>query len=179
MVGGEADAFAVAEPILSIRKSCHAHGRCRSGPARWSTRLHRRTGAGSVEGSTSLRERVSTWSVLEVIGKGAAQSGKWTIAAKRWRPTSSISALQSTGCAGSVDLSRGGRNNSAALPVNAIVDQFYARIPGARRRALGHVEPDSPLRDGRHEPNLGERAEEAAPISRPQALRKDRWRFRR
>ncbi len=81
--------------------------------------------------------------VLDVIGKGAAQSwqmdnrGKTMVAdqfdfgfAVDWmRKDLGICIAEA-------------RTNGAALPVTALVDQFYARVAGAGRRPLGYLEPD-------------------------------------
>ena len=83
--------------------------------------------------------------MLDVIGKGAAQSwqmdnrGKTMVADKfdfgfavDWmRKDLGICIAEA-------------RANGAALPVTALVDQFYARLAGAGRRPPRHLEPDPP-----------------------------------
>ena len=81
--------------------------------------------------------------VLEVIGKGAAQS--WQMDN---RGATMIDGKFDFGFA--VDWMRKdlglvldeARRNGARLPVTALVDQFYADVQARGRLALGHVEPD-------------------------------------
>ena len=81
--------------------------------------------------------------VLEVIGKGAAQS--WQMDN---RGATMIDGKFDFGFA--VDWMRKdlglvldeAQRNGARLPVTALVDQFYADVQADGRRALGHVEPD-------------------------------------
>ena len=81
--------------------------------------------------------------VLDVIGKGAAQS--WQMDN---RGPTMIDDKFDFGFA--VDWMRKdlglvldeARRNGARLPVTALVDQFYADLQARRRPALGHVEPD-------------------------------------
>ena len=81
--------------------------------------------------------------VLEVIGKGAAQSwqmdnrgptmiqGKFDFGfAVDWMRKDLGIALEEA------------RRNGARLPVTALVDQFYADVQAARRPARRHLEPD-------------------------------------
>ena len=66
---------------------------------------------------------------LDVISKGAAQSWQMENRGRRWSPTSSTSASPSTGCARTSALCLAeARARGAALPVTALVDQFYARV---------------------------------------------------
>ena len=81
--------------------------------------------------------------VLEVIGKGAAQS--WQMDN---RGPTMIDGKFDFGFA--VDWMRKdlglvldeARRNGARLPVTALVDQFYADVQAAGRQPLGHLEPD-------------------------------------
>ena len=81
--------------------------------------------------------------VLDVIGKGAAQS--WQMDN---RGPTMIDDQFDFGFA--VDWMRKdlglvldeARRNGARLPVTALVDQFYADVQAHGRPALGHVEPD-------------------------------------
>ena len=81
--------------------------------------------------------------VLEVIGKGAAQS--WQMDN---RGTTMVDDKFDFGFA--VDWMRKdlglvldeARRNGAKLPVTALVDQFYADVQAHGRAALGHLEPD-------------------------------------
>ena len=81
--------------------------------------------------------------VLDVIGKGAAQS--WQMDN---RGTTMIDDQFDFGFA--VDWMRKdlglvldeARRNGAQLPVTALVDQFYADVQAHGRPALGHLEPD-------------------------------------
>ena len=81
--------------------------------------------------------------VLDVIGKGAAQS--WQMDN---RGTTMVDDQFDFGFA--VDWMRKdlglvldeARRNGAQLPVTALVDQFYADVQAHGRPALGHLEPD-------------------------------------
>ncbi len=83
--------------------------------------------------------------VLDVIGKGAAQSwqmdnrGKTMVADKfdfgfavDWMRKDLGLVLDEA------------KRNGARLPVTALVDQFYADVQAHGRPALGHVQPDQP-----------------------------------
>ena len=86
--------------------------------------------------------------VLDVIGKGAAQSWQMdnrgrTMAADKYDFGFAVDWMRK-------DLGiclAEARANGAALPVTALVDQFYARVRPARRRALGQLEPDPGVSD--------------------------------
>jgi 3-hydroxyisobutyrate dehydrogenase-like beta-hydroxyacid dehydrogenase len=133
MVGGDADAFARAEPVLAC------YGRAvtlmgGAGSGQLTKMVNQICIAGLVQALSEginfgMRAGLDIEQVLDVIGKGAAQSwqmdnrGK-TMAADKFdfgfavdwmRKDLAICAAES-------------RRNGAALPVTALVDQFYARI---------------------------------------------------
>jgi 3-hydroxyisobutyrate dehydrogenase len=133
MVGGDADAFAVAEPVLA----CYARAvTLMGGPGsgQLTKMVNQICIAGLVQGLSEginfgMRAGLDIERVLDVIGKGAAQSwqmdnrGKTMIADKfdfgfavDWmRKDLAICLAQA-------------RADGAALPVTALIDQFYARI---------------------------------------------------
>ncbi len=134
MVGGDADVFAARRRrARALRARGDPDGRPGVGPADQDGQpdLHRRAGPGAV-GRHQLRPARpgSTPSACSTSSAKARRNpGRWTIAARRWPPTSSTSALPSTGCARTSPSARPKRGrNGAALPVTALVDQFYARI---------------------------------------------------
>jgi 3-hydroxyisobutyrate dehydrogenase len=133
MVGGDADAFARAEPVLA----CYGRAVALMGGAgsgQLTKMVNQICIAGLVQALSEginfgMRAGLDIEQVLDVIGKGAAQSwqmdnrGK-TMAADKFdfgfavdwmRKDLAICAAES-------------RRNGAALPVTALVDQFYARI---------------------------------------------------
>ena len=105
--------------------------------------------------------------VLDVIGKGAAQSWQMdnrgqTMVADKFDFGFAVDWMRK-------DLGLvldEARRNGARLPVTALVDQFYADVQAAGRAALGHLEPD-------HAPALS-----AAPRGQGLAVRL-RWPGRR
>jgi 3-hydroxyisobutyrate dehydrogenase-like beta-hydroxyacid dehydrogenase len=133
MVGGDADAFAAAEPVLA----CYARAvTLMGGPGsgQLTKMVNQICIAGLVQGLSEginfgMRAGLDIERVLDVIGKGAAQSwqmdnrGKTMIADKfdfgfavDWmRKDLAICLAQA-------------RADGAALPVTALIDQFYARI---------------------------------------------------
>ncbi|TMH59062.1 MAG: NAD(P)-dependent oxidoreductase [Betaproteobacteria bacterium] len=140
MVGGDADAFAQAEPVLSC------YGRAvtlmgGAGSGQLTKMVNQICVAGLVQGLSEginfgMRAGLDIEQVLDVIGKGAAQSwqmdnrGK-TMAADKFDFGFAVDWMRK-------DLAiclAEARANGAALPVTAIVDQFYARIQarGGRR----------------------------------------------
>src|SRR6266704_3399189 len=140
MVGGDADAFAQVEPVLSC------YGRAvtlmgGAGSGQLTKMVNQICIAGLVQGLSEginfgMRAGLDIEQVLEVIGKGAAQSwqmdnrGK-TMAADKFDFGFAVDWMRK-------DLAiclAEARANGAALPVTAIVDQFYARIQarGGRR----------------------------------------------
>jgi 3-hydroxyisobutyrate dehydrogenase len=133
MVGGDADAFALAEPVLV----CYARAvALMGGPG--SGQLTKMVNQICVTGLVqALAEGINFGMcagldierVLDLIGKGAAQSwqmdnrGK-TMAADKFDFGFAVDWMRK-------DLSMAiaeARTNGAALPVTALVDQFYARI---------------------------------------------------
>ena len=148
MCGGDAAAFdAVAAGGDGLRQ---ARSRCsgRAAPGQlakmvnqiaspgWCRACRRRSPSASAPG-------LDMKPVLEVIGKGAAQS--WQMDN---RGTTMIDGKFDFGFA--VDWMRKdlglvldeARRNGARLPVTALVDQFYADLQAAGRQPLGHLEPD-------------------------------------
>ena len=133
MVGGDADVFAVAEPVLA----CYARAvTLMGGPGsgQLTKMVNQICIAGLVQGLSEginfgMRAGLDIERVLDVISKGAAQSwqmenrGRTMVADKfdfgfavDWmRKDLAICAAQA-------------RVDGAALPVTALVDQFYARI---------------------------------------------------
>jgi 3-hydroxyisobutyrate dehydrogenase len=133
MVGGDADAFARAEPILATyAKAVTLMGG--PGAGQLTKMVNQICIAGLVQALSeglnfAAKAGLDVERVLDVIGKGAAQSwqmdnrGK-TMAADQFNFGFAVDWMRK-------DLSiclAEGRNNGAALPVSAIVDQFYARI---------------------------------------------------
>ncbi len=104
MVGGDPAVFAKAEPVLAhYARAVTLMGRPGSGPAHEDGQpdLHRRTRAGArPKASTSRSARASIPSACSTSSARAPRNrGRWKTAARRWSPTSSISASPSTGCA--------------------------------------------------------------------------------
>jgi 3-hydroxyisobutyrate dehydrogenase-like beta-hydroxyacid dehydrogenase len=133
MVGGDADAFARAEPVLA----CYARAvALMGGPGsgQLTKMVNQVCVAGLVQSLSEginfgMRAGLDIERVLDVIGKGAAQSwqmdnrGK-TMAAGKFDFGFAVDWMRK-------DLSMAiaeGRANGAPLPVAALVDQFYARI---------------------------------------------------
>ena len=133
MVGGDADAFAVAEPVLA----CYARAVTLMGGAgsgQLTKMVNQICIAGLVQGLSEginfgMRAGLNIEKVLDVIGKGAAQSwqmdnrGK-TMAADKFDFGFAVDWMRK-------DLAicmTQARGDGAALPVTALIDQFYARI---------------------------------------------------
>jgi len=133
MVGGEAEAFARAEPVLG----CYARAvALMGGPGsgQLTKMVNQICIAGLVQALSEgihfgTRAGLDIERVLDVIGKGAAQSwqmdnrGK-TMAADKFDFGFAVDWMRK-------DLSMAvaeARANGATLPVTALVDQFYARI---------------------------------------------------
>jgi len=133
MVGGDADVFARAEPFLA----CYARAvTLMGGPG--SGQLTKMVNQVCIAGLVQAlaegihfgqRAGLDVERVLDVIGKGAAQSwqmdnrGK-TMAADKFEFGFAVDWMRK-------DLAMAvaeARTNGAALPVTALVDQFYARI---------------------------------------------------
>ena len=133
MVGGDADTFAAAEPILATyAKAVTLMGGPGSGQL--TKMVNQICIAGLVQALSeginfAARAGLDVERVLEVIGKGAAQSwqmdnrGK-TMAADQFNFGFAVDWMRKdlSICLGEA------RANGAALPVTALVDQFYARI---------------------------------------------------
>jgi len=133
MVGGDADAFALAEPVLA----CYARAvTLMGGPGsgQLTKMVNQICIAGLVQGLSEginfgMRAGLDIEQVLDVIGKGAAQSwqmdnrGK-TMAADKFDFGFAVDWMRK-------DLAiciAEARNNGAGLPTTALIDQFYARI---------------------------------------------------
>jgi 3-hydroxyisobutyrate dehydrogenase len=133
MVGGDADAFARAESVLS----CYGRAVTLMGPAgagQLTKMVNQICVAGLLQGLSEginfgMRAGLDIEQVLDVIGKGAAQSwqmdnrGK-TMAADKFDFGFAVDWMRK-------DLAiclAESRVNGAALPVTAVVDQFYARL---------------------------------------------------
>ena len=133
MVGGDAAAFAAAEPVLAhYAKAVTLMGG--PGAGQLTKMVNQICIAGLVqalsEGINFAGARASTSSGCWTSSARARRSrGRWRTAAARWSPTSSISASRSTGCARtSASASPRRAPTASALPVTALVDQFYARV---------------------------------------------------
>jgi 3-hydroxyisobutyrate dehydrogenase-like beta-hydroxyacid dehydrogenase len=133
MVGGDADAFALAEPVLA----CYARAvTLMGGPGsgQLTKMVNQICIAGLVQGLSEginfgMRAGLDIEQVLDVIGKGAAQSwqmdnrGK-TMAADKFDFGFAVDWMRK-------DLAiciAEARSNGAGLPATALIDQFYARI---------------------------------------------------
>ncbi|MSO92723.1 MAG: NAD(P)-dependent oxidoreductase [Rhodospirillales bacterium] len=140
MVGGDADAFAKAEPVIkAYARAVTLLGP--SGAGQLTKMVNQICIAGLVQGlaeglSFAVKSGLDAKKVVEVISKGAAQS--WQMDN---RATTMLEDKFEFGFA--VDWMRKdlgiciaeARNNGALLPVTALVDQFYAEIQsmGGRR----------------------------------------------
>jgi 3-hydroxyisobutyrate dehydrogenase-like beta-hydroxyacid dehydrogenase len=148
MVGGDADAFALAEPVLA----CYARAvTLMGGPGsgQLTKMVNQICIAGLVQGLSEginfgMRAGLDIEQVLDVIGKGAAQSwqmdnrGK-TMAADKFDFGFAVDWMRK-------DLAiciAEARNNGAGLPTTALIDQFYARI---QARGGGRWDTSSLLR---------------------------------
>jgi 3-hydroxyisobutyrate dehydrogenase len=133
MVGGDADAFARAEPVLgTYAKAVTLMGD--PGAGQLTKMVNQICVAGVVQALSeglnfAAKAGLDVGQVLDVIGKGAAQSwqmdnrGK-TMATDQFNFGFAVDWMRK-------DLAiclAEARTNGAALPVSAIVDQFYARI---------------------------------------------------
>ncbi len=148
MVGGDASTFARAEPVLAH----YARAVTLMGPAgagQLTKMVNQICIAGLVEGLSeginfAMRAGLDPERVIDVISKGAAQSwqmenrGKTMIAGKfdfgfavDWMRKDLAICLAEA------------RANGAALPVTAIVDQFYAQL---QRRGEGRADTSSLIR---------------------------------
>ena len=133
MVGGDPDAFALAEPVLA----CYARAvTLMGGPGsgQLTKMVNQICIAGLVQGLSEginfgMRAGLDIEQVLDVIGKGAAQSwqmdnrGK-TMAADKFDFGFAVDWMRK-------DLAiciAEARSNGAGLPATALIDQFYARI---------------------------------------------------
>jgi 3-hydroxyisobutyrate dehydrogenase-like beta-hydroxyacid dehydrogenase len=133
MVGGDADSFATAEPVLATyAKAVTLMGGPGSGQL--TKMVNQICIAGMIQALSeginfAARAGLDVLRVLDVIGKGAAQSwqmdnrGK-TMAADQFDFGFAVDWMRKdlSICLGEA------RANGAALPVTALVDQFYARI---------------------------------------------------
>jgi len=133
MVGGDADSFAIAEPVLATyAKAVTLMGGPGSGQL--TKMVNQICIAGMIQALSeginfAARAGLDVQGVLDVIGKGAAQSwqmdnrGK-TMAADQFNFGFAVDWMRKdlSICLGEA------RANGAALPVTALVDQFYARI---------------------------------------------------
>jgi len=133
MVGGDADTYAAAEPVLATyAKAVTLMGD--AGAGQLTKMVHQICIAGLVQALSeginfAVRAGLDVERVLDVIGKGAAQSwqmdhrGK-TMAADQFNFGFAVDWMRKdlSICLGEA------RANGAALPVTGLVDQFYARI---------------------------------------------------
>jgi 3-hydroxyisobutyrate dehydrogenase-like beta-hydroxyacid dehydrogenase len=135
MVGGDADAFAKAEPVIkSYARAVTLLGPAGSGQL--TKMVNQICIAGLVQGlseglSFAVKAGLDARKVVEVISKGAAQS---------WQMDNRASTMldDKFDFGFAVDWMRKdlgiclaeARNNGALLPITALVDQFYAEIQG-------------------------------------------------
>jgi 3-hydroxyisobutyrate dehydrogenase len=133
MVGGDADTYAAAEPVLATyAKAVTLVGGPGSGQL--TKMVNQICVAGLVQALSeginfAARAGLDVETVLDVIGQGAAQSwqmdnrGK-TMAADQFNFGFAVDWMRKdlAICLGEA------RTNGAALPVTALIDQFYARI---------------------------------------------------
>jgi 3-hydroxyisobutyrate dehydrogenase-like beta-hydroxyacid dehydrogenase len=129
MCGGDAAPFETMKPSPRTRQGGHAHRRqrCRS------SRQDGQPGGplpacckGCQRHRLRPRRRPGHARVLDVIGKGAAQSWQMDNRERRWSKACSTSALLSTDAQGPGLVLDEARRNGAVLPVTAVVDQFSA-----------------------------------------------------
>jgi 3-hydroxyisobutyrate dehydrogenase len=148
MVGGDADTFAAAEPVLSTyARAVTLMGAAGAGQL---TKMVNQICIAGLSQALSeginfgVRAGLDVERVLEVIGKGAAQSwqmdnrGK-TMLADKFDNGFAVDWMRK-------DLSMclaEARSNGASLPVTALVDQFYSRI---QARGGGRWEMSSLIR---------------------------------
>ena len=148
MVGGDADAFARAEPVL------RNYGRAVTlmggpGSGQLTKMFNQICIAGLVQAlaegiNFAEKAGLDVERALDVIGKGAAQSWQMdnrgrTMVADKFDFGFAVDWMRK-------DLSlclAEARTNGAALPVTALVDQFYARVQAQGGGQLGFVELDS------------------------------------
>ena len=135
MVGGEAEPFATAEPVIrSFAQAVRLQGPAGSGQL--TKMVNQIAIAGAVQGlaealNFARKAGLDVATVVETISKGAAQSwqmenrwktmneGKFDFGfAVEWMRKDLRICLQEA------------RNNGAELPVAALVDQFYADVAG-------------------------------------------------
>jgi 3-hydroxyisobutyrate dehydrogenase len=135
MVGGEAEPFATAEPVIhSYAQAVRLQGPAGSGQL--TKMVNQIAIAGAVQGlaealNFARKAGLDVATVVETISKGAAQSwqmenrwktmneGKFDFGfAVEWMRKDLRICLQE------------GRNNGAELPIAALVDQFYADVVG-------------------------------------------------
>ncbi len=147
MCGGDAAAFDAARPVaMAFAKAMTLLGP--SGSGQLAKMVNQIAIAGLVQGLSEAiafgqRAGLDMKAVLEVIGKGAAQSwqmdnrgptmieGKFDFGfAVDWMRKDLGIALEEA------------RRNGARLPVTALVDQFYADMQAERRPPRRHLEPD-------------------------------------
>ncbi len=135
MVGGDADAFARAQPVIdAYSHSCRLIGPAGSGAL--CKMVNQIAIAGLVQGlaealNFAQRAKLDVEKVVSVISKGAAQSwqmeNRWeTMAANEFEFGFAVEWMRK-------DLRiclQEARNNKAELPVAALVDQFYSDVEG-------------------------------------------------
>ncbi|MPM94773.1 2-hydroxy-3-oxopropionate reductase [bioreactor metagenome] len=103
MCGGDQDVFDQVAPVADAFSRAFTYmGACGNGQL--TKMVNQICIAGLVQGLSEaiafgLRAELDVEKVLDVIGKGAARAGRWTIAARPWPWASSTSALPWTGCA--------------------------------------------------------------------------------
>ena len=133
MVGGDAEVFSVAQPVLgSYAKAVTLMGA--AGAGQLTKMVNQICVAGVIEGlaegiNFAARAGLDVERVLEVISKGAAQSWQMenrgrTMAADKFDFGFAVDWMRK-------DLAiclAEARRNGAALPMTAVIDQFYSRI---------------------------------------------------
>src|SRR5947199_7690119 len=136
MVGGDAEAFALAEPVLA----CYARAvTLMGGPGagQLTNMVNQISVAGVVQALSEginfgMRAGLDIERVLDVIGKGAAQSWQMENRGKTMLADKFDFGFAVDWMRKDLDIClTEARSNGAALPVTAIVDQFYARVQQA------------------------------------------------
>ena len=147
MCGGEAEAYARAEPVIAAyARSCRLMGPV--GAGQLTKMVNQICIAGLLQGlaeglAFAQKAGLDGEAVLDVISKGAA--GSWQM---ENRGKTMLDDKFDFGFA--VDWMRKdlgicleeANANGAALPATALIDQFYKDVQAHGRRTLGHLQPD-------------------------------------
>ena len=135
MVGGDADAFARAQPLMA----CYGRSVTHMGPAgagQLTKMVNQICIAGLLQGlaegmAFAQKAGLDGHKVVDVIGKGAAQSWQMDNRAKTMLDGKFDFGFAVDWMRKDLGIVLGeARNNGASLPVTALVDQFYAEVQG-------------------------------------------------